>query len=234
MMMKARSAEPPRRYRRKAPVMTTLDHLASVPYCPMPSPSTDIEVTRRDGGTLILRSRFVLARVSGTICSYLPHWAQEAPDRVFLAQRTSDNVWQQISYGEFWSRVRSVGQALIDRGGVAGDTLAILSGNSIENAVIQFAAMAVGLQVAPISPSYSLLPGGLSRIEEIAKVLTPKFVFAQKADPYVQARSIPGFAQAEWITAEKADIHHCHPESNRRRWRQARQRTRGTSISARS
>ena len=184
--------------------MTTLDHLASVPYCPMPSPSTDIEVTRSDGGTLILRSRIMLAGMSGTICSYLARWAREAPDRVFLAQRTSDNVWQQISYGEFWSRVRSVGQALIDRGGAAGDTLAILSGNSIENAVIQFAAMSVGLQVAPISPGYSLLPGGLSRIEEIAKVLTPKFVFAQNADPYVQARGIRGFAQAEWMTAERA------------------------------
>jgi feruloyl-CoA synthase len=170
----------------------------------MPSPSTDIEVTRSDGGTLILRSRIMLAGMSGTICSYLARWAREAPDRVFLAQRTSDNVWQQISYGEFWSRVRSVGQALIDRGGAAGDTLAILSGNSIENAVIQFAAMSVGLQVAPISPGYSLLPGGLSRIEEIAKVLTPKFVFAQNADPYVQARGIRGFAQAEWMTAERA------------------------------
>ena len=181
-----------------------LDHPASTPYCSMPSPPTDIEVTRRDDGTLILRSRIMLAGVSGTICAYLPHWAQETPDRVFLAQRTRDNAWQSISYGEFWSRVRSVGQALIDRGGAAGDTLAILSGNSIENAVIQFAAMSIGLQVAPISPSYSLLPGGLSRIEDIAKVLTPKFVFAQKADPFVQARAIPGFAQAEWITAEEA------------------------------
>ena len=124
-----------------------LDHPASTPYCSMPSPPTDIEVTRRDDGTLILRSRIMLAGVSGTICAYLPHWAQETPDRVFLAQRTRDNAWQSISYGEFWSRVRSVGQALIDRGGAAGDTLAILSGNSIENAVIQFAAMSIGLQV---------------------------------------------------------------------------------------
>src|SRR5260370_25800645 len=64
--------------------------------------------------------------------------------------------------------------------------------------------MSVGLQVAPSSPSYSLLAGGLSRIEEIGKVLTPKFVFAQQADPYVQARGVSGFAQAEWVTAEKA------------------------------
>src|SRR5260370_42317768 len=64
--------------------------------------------------------------------------------------------------------------------------------------------MSVGLQVAPSSPSYSLLAGGLSRIEEIGKVLAPKFVFAQQADPYVQARGVSGFAQAEWVTAEKA------------------------------
>src|SRR5260370_34172245 len=109
-----------------------------------------------------------------------------------------------MSEGEFWARVGSGGQALLDRGAAAGDTLAILSGNSIANAIMQFGAMSVGLQVAPISPNYSLLPGGLSRIEEIGKVLAPKFVFAQEADPYVQARGVSGFAQAEWVTAEKA------------------------------
>jgi hypothetical protein len=83
--------------------MSTVDHLA--PYCPMPSPSTDVDVTRREGSTLILQSRIKLNEASGTICSYLPHWAREAPDRMFLAQRTGDNAWQQISYGEFWSRV---------------------------------------------------------------------------------------------------------------------------------
>ena len=98
------------------PVMSTVEQLASAPYCPMPMPSTDVDVTRREGGTLILRSRIKL-KVSGTICSFPPHWAREAPDRMFLAQRTGHNVWQQISYGEFWSRVRSVGQALLDRGG---------------------------------------------------------------------------------------------------------------------
>jgi feruloyl-CoA synthase len=185
-------------------MMSIVDHLTSVPYCPLPSPSTDVDVTRREDGTLILRSRIELEEASGTICSYLPHWAREAPGRTFLAQRASDNAWRRISYGEFWSRVRSVGQALLDRGAVAGDTLAILSENSIENAIIQFGAMSVGLQVAPISPNYSLLPGGLSRIEEIGRVLVPKFVFAQRADRYLQVRGIPGFAQAEWVTAEKA------------------------------
>jgi feruloyl-CoA synthase len=65
----------------------------------MPSPSTDVDVTRREDGTLIMRSRIELEEVSGTICSYLPHWAREAPGRMFLAQRASDNAWRRISYG---------------------------------------------------------------------------------------------------------------------------------------
>jgi feruloyl-CoA synthase len=85
------------------------------------------------------------------------------------------------------------------------DSLAITSGNSIENAVMQFAAMSIGMQIAPISPSYSLLPGGVSRIEEIARVLTPKIVFAQRSDPFGRARAIPGFAGAQWVMAEPAD-----------------------------
>src|SRR5260370_34921293 len=103
-----------------------------------------------------------------------------------------------MSEGEFWARVGSGGQALLDRGGAAGDTLAILSGNSIENAIMQFGAMSVGLQVAPISPNYSLLPGGLSRIEEIGTVLAPKLAFAQEAGPYVQAHAVSCFAEPEW------------------------------------
>ncbi|WP_225707665.1 AMP-binding protein [Bradyrhizobium cenepequi] len=187
--------------------MTSADYLAKVPYCPMPVPSTDVELTRREDGTMVLRSWIKLGETSGTICSFLPHWAAVSPNRNFLAQRNDDHAWQPITYLEFWSRVRSVGQALLDRGGVPGDTLAILSGNSIENAVMQFGAMSVGLQVAPISPRYSLLPGGLSRIEEIAKFLKPQFVFAQKADPYLRVRSISGFRQAEWVTFEPvADV----------------------------
>jgi feruloyl-CoA synthase len=56
--------------------------------------------------------------------------------------------------------------------------------------------------VAPISPSYSLLPGGLARIEDIAKVLRPKFVFAQSREPYFAARRIPELAGATWIANE--------------------------------
>jgi feruloyl-CoA synthase len=58
--------------------------------------------------------------------------------------------------------------------------------------------------VAPISPSYSLLPGGIARIEDIAKILRPTFVFAQSREPYFAARQIPELAHATWIANEEA------------------------------
>ena len=73
---------------------------------------------------------------------------------------------------------------MIDLGAKRGDRLAILSGNSIEHAIVMFAAMSVGVVVAPISPNYSLMPGGLARLQDIATLLRPSFVFVQDSETY--------------------------------------------------
>lgn len=156
----------------------------------------------RDDGTLILRSPIAFAKPEWTILDFLPTWAEKAPERTFLAQRGSDGDWEKVSYAEMWKRVRAVGQALLDRGAQPGDKLAILSGNSIEHAAIMFAAMSVGLVVAPISPNYSILPGGLARLQDISQVLQPSFVFVQDSDTYAAARAIPELASATWIAAD--------------------------------
>ncbi len=57
-------------------------------------------------------------------------------NRIFLAQRNASRGWDEITYSEAWSQVQAVGQSLIDMGAKPADRLAVLSGNSIENAVI--------------------------------------------------------------------------------------------------
>jgi feruloyl-CoA synthase len=161
-------------------------------------------VDTRSDGTKILKSPIELGPVDWSILDFLSQWAGKAPDRVFLAQRASDGNWQEMTYREMWRCVQAAGQGLINLGAARGDRLAILSGNSIEHAIVMFAAMTVGVVVAPISPSYSLLPGGIARIEDIAKVLRPNFVFAQSRKPYFAARQIPELAGATWITNEEA------------------------------
>src|SRR5437016_4715922 len=110
-----------------------------------------VEVEERDGGVLILRSPLPMGTVERSVCVYLERWAREQPDRVFLAQRNADGGWDRIDYRTMWTRVQSVGQALLDRGLPRGARIAILSGNSIEHAIVNFAAMSAGLVVSPIS-----------------------------------------------------------------------------------
>src|SRR6185369_5726595 len=108
----------------------------------------EVQIERRPDGTLVLRSPIEFETPKWSILDFIPEWAEKAPQRIFLAQRGPDGAWQGISYAELWQRVRSVGQAMVDLGAKRGDRLAILSGNSIEQAIVMFAAMSVGVVVA--------------------------------------------------------------------------------------
>lgn len=162
-----------------------------------------VDIENRIDGTLILRSPIAFENPEWSILDFLPEWAEKAPKRTFLAQRGSDGTWEKVSYTEMWAQVQAVGQALLDQGAQRGDKLAILSGNSIEHAVVMFAAMSAGLVVAPISPNYSLMPGGLARLQDISPLLRPSFVFVQDSDAYAAARTIPELASATWIAADR-------------------------------
>ena len=164
----------------------------------------ELSIERRTDGTLVLSSPLELGKCDWRITDFLPSWAHSVPDRIFLAQRNANGEWDEITYGEAWSQVQAVGQSLIDMGAKPADKLAILSGNSIENAVISFAAMSIGVILAPISPNYTLMPGGLARLKDIAETLRPNFVFVQSGRDYSAGRSIPELAAATWISVDGA------------------------------
>ena len=105
----------------------------------------ELSIERRADGTLILRSPLELGLCDWRITEFLPRWASAAADRIFLAQRNAKRGWDEITYREAWLQVQAVGQSLIDMGAKPADRLAVLSGNSIENAVISFAAMSIGV-----------------------------------------------------------------------------------------
>lgn len=163
----------------------------------------EVGIEKRSDGTLVLRSPIEFEAPQWSILDFIPEWAEKAPQRVFLAQRGRDGEWQKMSYAELWQRVQSVGQAMIDLGAKRGDKLAILSGNSIEHAIVMFAAMSVDVVAAPISPNYSLMPGGLARLQDIATLLRPSFVFVQDSETYAGVRKIPELASATWIAADE-------------------------------
>ncbi|MDP3746615.1 MAG: AMP-binding protein, partial [Phenylobacterium sp.] len=135
-------------------------------------------------------------------CEFFLPWVAEAPERTFLGQRGPDDAWRRVNYRDAWARIRAIAQALVDRGFDQQQPVAILTGNSIEHALVTFAGMLAGTPVAPISPAYSLHPDGLARLAEIAAVLKPAMVFAQSTTLLDSARKLPGLANAEWVSVQ--------------------------------
>lgn len=160
-----------------------------------------VQVQQRLDGAILLRSPLPLTGCVDNIVDYLHHWAEAAPDRIFLAQRAATGGWETLHYGEGWRRVQAVAQALLDMGLDADSPIAILSGASIEHAVLTLAGMLVGVPVSPVSPNYTLLPAALPRLVEVAELLRPALVFVQDAQRFAAARHVPALASARWLCA---------------------------------
>jgi len=141
---------------------------------------------RRPDGTLYVRSPRPPGPYPRNLTERLEHWAQQAPDRVFLAQRNAAGAWRTVTYAETLRSVRSIAQALLDRKLGAETPVAILSGNSIEHALLALGCMHAGVLYAPISPSYSLASAELTTLRYLWQRLEPALVFAAEGAAFEQ------------------------------------------------
>ncbi|HXF46153.1 MAG TPA: feruloyl-CoA synthase [Burkholderiaceae bacterium] len=135
-------------------------------------------VERRADGTIVLRSTEPLGAYPARLTDRLEHWAQAAPDRIFVAKRQGGGPWRRISYAEMRERARAVGAALVARGLSAERPVAILSENDLEHLTLALGAMYAGVPYAPVSPAYSLISRDYGRLRHILGKLTPGLVFA--------------------------------------------------------
>ncbi len=148
-----------------------------------------VDIEHLPGGGLILRSPMQLEPYAANLCSYLVEWAEQAPGRTFVAERTAAGEWRHLSYTDALTSTRALAQGLIDLGVSSAHPLMILSENSIDNALLQLAAMFVGLPVAPVSPAYSLMSQDFGKLMHVFDLLQPKAVFAADANVYSDALS---------------------------------------------
>jgi feruloyl-CoA synthase len=154
-------------------------------------------------GVVRLRSPFALGPYPTSITERLDHWAAETPRQTFLAAREPDGVWSRLDYATVRARVRAVAQALIDRGLSPERPVLILSGNSLEHAVLGLAAMYVGVPYAPISPSYCLLSRDFTTLRAVVRTLTPGLILAADGPRFEKALcSLDGLAEV--VTAVEA------------------------------
>src|SRR5688500_7745029 len=139
-----------------------------------------VDVERRPDGSLLLRSPQKLGSYARCVTEWLVHWSDNAPERIFLAERKGEG-WRKMSYRESYGAVRRIAQALLDRGLGPERPVAILSDNSIDHGLLALGAMHVGIQLAPVSPAYSLMSKDFGKLKYIFDLVRPGLVYA--ADP---------------------------------------------------
>lgn len=168
----------------------------------------DTQKTRRADGSILLQLTDTLRPYPARLTERLIHWAEMAPDRVFMAHRDSaaDGVgeWQTLTYKEMLVHVRVLAQALLDRQLSSERTMVILSENSLEHAMLALAAVHVGIPYAPISPPYSLLSADFGKLRHTLNLMTPKLIFASDGQAYAKALRVANelFPDATLVVAK--------------------------------
>jgi len=153
----------------------------------------DIAVERRGDGVIVLQSRIPLKPYEKHIPASLSKWARERADRVWLAQRAgSDRQWRKLCYAEAKLTVDALTQGLLDLKLKPESPVAILSGNSIEHALMTLAAMQARFPAAPVSPAYSLMSHDHAKLKYLFDLIKPAVVMVQDGPTFEKAlRALP-------------------------------------------
>ena len=164
-----------------------------------------VSVDRRDDGTIYLRPKIPLGEYPARLTDRLHHWAKAEPNRVFMAERDAGPGWRQITYAQLLDMSRRIASALLSRGLSTEKPIVMLSGNSIDHALIAFGALYAGIPFCPVSPAYSLVSKDYGKLAFLMKLLTPGLVFADDAGKFADALSANVPAGTE-IVASHGDV----------------------------
>ena len=145
-----------------------------------------VHLEKRADGAMLLRSPQKLSAHARAVGEWLVRWAEQAPERVFLAERSGDD-WRRVCYREALDAARSIGQALLERGLDAERPVAILSDNGVDHALLALGAMHAGIPVAPVSPAYSLMSKDFAKLKGIFELLRPGLVYVSDPQKFAPA-----------------------------------------------
>jgi feruloyl-CoA synthase len=191
--------------------MTTLEASdATKPlYRPVRFPQRRTLVERRADGTLILRCDRALPQIAQrSFADFIALWAAERGDTPAFCERAPDGAWRALSWSELWRQVRAVGAAFLEMGLGPQRPLMLLSGNSIEQAVVLLAAEYAGIPSAPVSPTYALLSKDFARLKQICERVPPGALFVQETGPFARALAALPLNDVPVIAVKEAQAGH--------------------------
>lgn len=165
-----------------------------------------VEVERRADGSIVLRNPHPLRATPANLIEPIRKWADEAPDRVWLGKRRAAKEglgsWELLTYADANRKVSAIAQALLDRGFNQQTPVMILSGNSIEHALMTYGAILAGVPVAPVSPSYSTMSSDFEKLRYVVDLIEPKLIFMQESAPFARGLAALNLEGIELVTVD--------------------------------
>src|SRR5260370_9342684 len=164
-----------------------------------------VSIDSRDAATIYVRPKIALGEYPLRLTDRLHHWAKTQPNRIFMAERDAGGLWRQMSYAQLLTSSRHIASGLLARGLSTEKPIVILSGNSIDHALLAFGALYAGIPFCPVSPAYSLISKDYGKLGFVMKLLTLGLVFTDDAAKFADALSanVPDTTE---IAASRAEI----------------------------
>lgn len=162
----------------------------------------------RPDGSIILRSSYPLGPVVERTGDWLHRWASDAPDRVFVAERSGAG-WREERFAAVLEKVRALAAALLARGMGAGTPIIVLSGAGVDHGLLALAAQYIGAPIVPVAEQYSLIHGAHNRLRHAVELVRPRMAYTVDADQYAEALALDIFDSIEIVasrTGGRSDV----------------------------
>ncbi len=176
---------------------------ASDPASEIELAPAEVDVEKLADGGRILRSPRPLPAYEPHLGVLLRRGAERHPERLLLAERQGED-WRRVGWGEALAAAEAVGQALLERGLGPEKPVLVLSGNSIDHALLMLGAFLAGVPVAPVSPAYSLLSGDYAKVHHIVRLVEPGLVFVENPAAFAGVLQALDFSHCGLVTSGAA------------------------------
>lgn len=152
----------------------------------------------RRTGDLLMTSRTPFDPVVSNTGVWLDKWAEKTPSSIFLAERSGDG-WREMGYAEVRDAVRAIASSLAARGMDATTPIVIMSGNSLDHALLSLGAQYAGVPTVPLAEQYSLITEAHDRLVYVLNKVRPTMAFVDDASRYGAAISRPELEGVEIV-----------------------------------
>lgn len=152
-------------------------------------------------GTIRLRARAGLGPVVARTTDWLDDWAARTPGAVLVAERSGAG-WRDVTYAEARDTARAMAAGVLALE-LTGPIM-VISGNSVDHALLTLAAQYAGIPTVPVAEQYAQIPDARGQLDFIAAMVRPGLVFGEDGARLGDVLRRPGFAGARLMASHGA------------------------------